>query len=211
MALFACFMAWRAQSTAKLPWALGAVALALIMAAWTLFDGSERRPPAPPEHLVDSFLAGGRALGGAIAASLPGGGQILVLGRPSVLPPTYRQLHDQQMEGLRQALPAPAFELVPFDLARDPEITPLVNRGGTIGPAEIALFTARSPGAAAVVVLDYGFESAGGSAREGPPVYVVSIGAPGNLQELVDRGLARAGVVIPIGQESKGTAPVVVR
>ena len=126
-----------------------------------------------------------------------GGGQILVLGRPSALPPTYRQLHDRQMEGLRQALPAARFTLV--------------SRGEAIGPAEIALFTARSPGAAAVVVLDYGFESASATARQGPPVYIISIGEPGNLQVLVDRGQVRAGVVIPVGPDNKGAAPAVIR
>ena len=140
-----------------------------------------------------------------------GGGQILVLGRPSALPPTYRQLHDRQMEGLRQALPAARFTLVPFDLACEAEISPLISRGEAIGPAEIALFTARSPGAAAVVVLDYGFESASATARQGPPVYIISIGEPGNLQALVDRGQVRAGVVIPVGPDNKGAAPAVIR
>lgn len=210
LTLAACLAAWRAPSAAKFPWAFGAVALALGMAAWTFFGGGERRPPAPPEHLVDGFLDGGRALGGAIAASLPAGGPILVLGRPSVLPPTYRQLHDRQMEGLRQALPAPAFELVPLDLAQEREISPLISRGETIGPEEIALFTARMPGASAVVVLDYGLAGAGGPAPQGPPVYVFSVGAPDKVQELVERRLARAGVVIPVGPESKGAAPVVV-
>lgn len=211
LALFACFMAWRAPAATKLPWTFGAVCLALFIAAWTFFGGSERRPPAPPEHLVDRFLEGGRVLGETIAGSVPGGGQILVLGRPSALPPTYRQLHDRQMEGLRQALPAARFTLVPFDLACEAEISPLVSRGEAIGPAEIALFTARSPGAAAVVVLDYGFESASATARQGPPVYIISIGEPGNLQVLVDRGQVRAGVVIPVGPDNKGAAPAVIR
>lgn len=211
LALFACFMAWRTPAAAKLPWTLGAVGLALLMAAWTFFGGSESRPPAPPGHLVDQFFEGGRVLGETIAASVPGGGPIIVLGKPSALPPTYRQLHDRQMEGLRRALPAARFPLVPFDLARDSGISALVGRGETIGAAEIALFDARSPDAAAVVVLDYGLESGDAATRQGPPVYVISIGEPGNLQALVDRGQARAGVVIPVGPDRPGASPEVIR
>lgn len=137
------------------------------------------------------FDAQGYMLGREVAALLPKGGAVLVLHPPSDFDARFRRLIDSQINGLRDSLPTPAYQLYIENLQAN-------NPMGTVSVAELTEAVRRQPDIRAVVLLSSISLSPGDTYTGGdiPPIFLAETPASDEVDALLQQKVVRA-VILP--------------